>query len=470
MRCLALAFAFVWLAGCSGPGLRTWHTTRLDEEFRAARTDEVRTLADYRALEERLYAQLDAKVVAGVETGPAQRLNRYSAGSRSDPNAFDRNWNRTYELGPEDAVGGVVLLHGMSDSPYSLRALGAMLAEEGYRVVGLRLPGHGTAPSGLRSVRAADMTAATRIAMRHLAEELPGKPLHMIGYSTGAALALQYALDAADGEVTPEPANLVLISPAIRIHGGAALASFKDSLAAVPGLGGLGWLQVLPEFDPFRYNSFATNAGDVVHRLTTSVDARLARRARDGGAMPPILVFKSTVDSTVTTKAVVDNLLARLQPRRHALVLFDINRCAASAKLMVEEPAPLTELLMTKEELSFDLTLVTNESESSQSVVALHRKPFDPQPEAPQPLGLAWPPGVISLSHVALPFAPDDPLYGARPPEDDQVLFLGDMALRGERGLLALPTEWLLRMRYNPFYDVVAARTRAWLSARRRLN
>ena len=53
-------------------------------------------------------------------------------------------------------------------------------------------------------------------------------------------------------------------------------------------------------------------------------------------------------------------------------------------------------------------------------------------------LGLSWPTGVISLSHVALPVSPDDPLYGRRPPEDEDVLFLGEMAMRGERGLLSL--------------------------------
>ena len=65
---------------------------------------------------------------------------------------------------------------------------------------------------------------------------------------------------------------------------------------------------------------------------------------------------------------------------------------------------------------------------------------------------------MISLSHVALPIAPQDPLYGRRPPENEDVLFLGKMALKGERGLLALPTDWLLRMRYNPFYELVEQR------------
>ena len=51
-------------------------------------------------------------------------------------------------------------MHGMSDSPYSLRALGQRFHREGYHVVGLRLPGHGTVPSGLLKTTWKDMAAA----------------------------------------------------------------------------------------------------------------------------------------------------------------------------------------------------------------------------------------------------------------------------------------------------------------------
>jgi hypothetical protein len=72
---------------------------------------------------------------------------------------------------------------------------------------------------------------------------------------------------------------------------------------------------------------------------------------------------------------------------------------------------------------------------------------------------------MVSLSHVALAFPPDDPLYGRGPPDSDERVFLGDMALRGERGLVSLPAEWLLRQRYNPFYPYAEARVLQWLGA-----
>lgn len=451
---------------CAGSQHQPWLTVELNDEFTAEKTEDVRSFDDYLLLEEKLFDSLQSKVYALVETGPGNELVRYSAGSAADPQDDQPNWNRSFEMPSESAVGGVLLLHGMSDSPYSLRALAEFLGAQGYWVVGLRLPGHGTAPSGLKHVAASDMVAAVQLGMQHIASALGEKPIHIVGYSTGAALALSFALDALEGSVSPAPASLVMISPAIRIHPTAALARFKAALSLIPGLGGLGWLQILPEFDPYKYNSFATNAGDVVHRLTRFNDRRIGALAQASSAerLPPILVFKSTVDATVTTEATIDNLLALLPPNRNELVLFDINRLAAKSSLLASDPGPMTVRLMSDESLPFSLTLVTNEHSDTSAVVAHSKAPFSGAYEE-APLNLPWPVGVLSLSHVALPIPPDDPLYGEGPPEDGRAVFLGATAIRGERGLLYLPADWQLRMRYNPFYEVIARRVLEWFTS-----
>lgn len=455
--------------GCSsGPTLRPWHTENLTEEFTADMLgNEVRSFDDYLALEERLFRQLDAKVYASTPSGPAHALERYSPGSAADPNRWPTNWNRTFELDADPPAGGVLLLHGMSDSPYSLRALGEALNRHGYQVVGLRLPGHGTAPSGLKSVTWEDMAAAVRLAMEHLASRLETRPIHIIGYSTGAPLALEFALNALEEGGAQVPASVVLVSPAIRVHPAGALAGLKDTMARLPGLGGLAWLTVMDEFDPYKYNSFATNAGTQVHRVTTSVDRRIRALTRDqagAGNFPPVLVLKSTVDSTVTTEAVVDNLLMRLPAGRNELVLFDINRNAAiKSTLLVSDPAPLTRRLIDDDSLPFAVTFVTNRNPDTTEVVARHKPPFSAMQAGNLGLGVAWPRGVVSLSHVALPFPPDDPLYGQHPPEESDLVYLGHLAIKGERGLLKLPADWLLRLRHNPFYAFLEQRVLEWL-------
>lgn len=193
-----------------------------------------------------------------------------------------------------------------------------------------------------------------------------------------------------------------------------------------------------------------------------------AGRIRDRAAaspddvLPPTIVFKSTVDATVTTDALIDDLLALLAPDRHELVLFDINRDAVKSALMIADPAPLTDRVMRAPDQPFAVSFVTNESPDNRAVRVDTKPPLSGEVTTSEPLDASWPPGLISLSHVALPFPPDDPLYGRRAPDNTDVLFLGEMALRGERGLLRFPENWLMRLRYNPFYDYLESRALDW--------
>ncbi len=452
---------------CGGPALELWHTKKLTAEFDAGDAEEVKTFDDYRQLEDRLFAQLEEKVYAHTPTGSGNEFIRYSSGSASDPQIRDPNWNRSFELPADEPVGGVLLLHGMSDSPYSLRALGKALNDRHYWVLGPRLPGHGTAPSGFRHIDWEDMAAVVQLGAEHLASRVGEKPIHIVGYSMGAPLALNFTLDALAGRTSPTPASLVLISPAIAIHPLAGLAGLKNGLSGIPGLGRLAWLSIEPEFDPYKYNSFTTNAGNQVHRLTRAVSRRITAGSRNEALkeFPPVLVFKSTVDATVSTTAVIDRLLTPLGPHGHELVLFDINRLAAQELLLVSDPGPLTARLMTDDTLPFAMTVITNEHPDSARVHARHKAAFTADAMAVEPLDLAWPAGVISLSHVALPFAPDDPLYGQQPPENGKEVFLGQIAIRGERGLLKISSDWLLRLRHNPFYDYLEKQVLVWVTS-----
>ncbi len=461
-----IGLLIVYLLGDRHQSLEPWHTEELSAEYRADDRGKIKTFNDYKRLEDRLFEQLNAQVYSRTPTGKGYELVRYSAGSAADPRYLQPDWNRSFELSAEKPVGGVLLLHGMSDSPYSLRVLGEAFNQRNYWVIGLRLPGHGTAPSGLTTSSWEDMAAAAELAAAHLSSQVGEKPIHLVGYSTGAPLALHYTLNALEEKAAPLPRSLILVSPAIGIHPLAWLAKIKNWLSIVPGLEHFAWLSIEPEFDPYKYNSFAANAGAQVHRLTRSVAQRISDWSKQGklDPFPPILIFKSTVDATVSTAAVVDRLLKPLADHGHELVLFDINRFAAKSSLLVSDPGPLTARLMEDNTLPFGVTLVTNKNPGTLEIIAQRKPPESNGISEMKPLGLVWPPGVLSLSHVALPFPPDDPLYGQRPPGDNSVLFLGQMELQGERGLLKISSDWLLRLRYNPFYEFLEKRSLDWLN------
>jgi hypothetical protein len=79
--------------------------------------------------------------------------------------------------------------------------------------------------------------------------------------------------------------------------------------------------------------------------------------------------------------------------------------------------------------------------------------------ENSHPLGLSFPPGVYSLSHVALPLPINDSLYGLYPdPAEDFGIHLGALAPRGERNVLIVSMDFLLRISFNPFFPYMLGR------------
>ena len=452
---ITLAAGFTLFLG-NRPELKVWHEADLDAEFVA--DSPARDLEDYLAIERRVFAQLDERVYARI--GPEDRLptNRYNRGSLSDPRRWDRDWNRSFEFSAEAPTAGILLLHGMSDSPYSLRSLGERLHSKGAWVVGLRLPGHGHAPSALVEVRWEDMAAAVRLAMRHLRDKLGQRPLYIVGYSNGGPLAVHYALSSLDDATLPRVAGLALISPSIGVTPLAALAVWQARIGHFLGLDKLAWSDIRPEYDPYKYGSFAVNAGDQVHRLTAEIRSRLTALAAGRlDQFPPILAFQSVVDATVSTRALIEGLFARLDHGRHELVLFDLNRISEVEYILLQDPKPAIEALFAAEGLPFAISLLTNEDESNRRVIVRHKRASDGfvQEEATK---FAWPQQVYSLSHVALPFPEDDPLYGRTPSANGPGLHLGRIELRGERNVLQISASEMLRLRWNPFYPYLEAR------------
>ncbi len=439
------------------PDLKIWHKAKLSEEF--TKTAPEKTFTGYLALEDRLFAQLDELVYGHIEPEDKTQINRYHHGSLSDASRWPDNWNRSFELPVENPDVGVLLIHGMSDSPYSLRSLGQKLHSEGAWIIGLRVPGHGTAPSALTEVEWQDMAAAVRLAAVHLQEKIGNGAMYIVGYSNGGALAVQYSLAALEDTFLPSAQGLALISPQIGISKLAVLASWQERLGHLLGMHKLDWNSILPEYNPYKYGSFALNAANQAHRLTAEIQTQITELTPTGSLarFPPTLVFQSVVDATVSAPVVVSGLFDRLPAGKHELVIFDINRFAAIEAILSDDPSAWTGPILDRTNLGFDLTLLTNEFEGSENVVS-RRKLKRTNEITTCALDLTWPNNIYSLSHVALPFPPTDPVYGGPDAKKSNGIQLGNLALRGERNVLQISAADMLRLQWNPFYSYMEQR------------
>ena len=448
------------------PDLEPWHRV-VPRDFRAADLTPRSSLADYRAVEDAAFRVVHDAIEQRLDAAARVPANRYNPDGISSPKRLGTDWNRTQILSPDTpVVGGALLVHGLTDSPYSFRTIGEDLRARGYYVVAMRMPGHGTVPAGLTDVTWEDWLAAVRVGARHVRTTIgDGKPLVLVGYSNGGALVLKYVFDALEGSGDPQAARLVLMSPMIGVQPFAWLARVISMLGPLPAFEKARWLDIYPEYNPFKFNSFPANAGLQTWRLTTTLQKQIARAAASGlgSKLPPLLTFHSLVDATVSTPAVVHALYDVIADERSELVLFDINRASGLVPFIQPADATLLARLTDASPRKYRRTLITNVDPSLLDVAEKSVAPGATTIET-RPLGLAWPRDVFSLSHVAIPFPMSDPIYGREETaEPVKTIRLGLLSPRGERAVFSVPSDTLMRLTCNPFFTYMDERIESWM-------
>lgn len=444
-----------------GPPLEPWHTV-VPEEMSIAEMDKA-GWPDYLAHEDKLFRALRSEIAEDLDPEDKTAINRYFEGSPIFPGHFSHDWNRSYEILPSGKpVGAVVLIHGLTDSPYSLRHIARHYAARGFVAIGLRVPGHGTVPAALTESTWEDWMAATRLAMRE-ARRVAGAdmPVHMVGFSNGGALALKYSLDTLADPALPRADRLVLLSPMIGVTQFARFAGLAGIPAVLPAFAKAAWLGIVPEFNPFKYNSFPVNGARQSFELTQALQSQIAEKAKAGKLMglPPVLTFQSVLDFTVSTRAIITAFYNLIPDNGSELVLFDINRGTPFGGLFTRAADTALNSMLPSPPRDFRTVIVTNAGPGDPAVVARILDPGATEDRV-VPLGVDYPADVFSLSHVALPFPVTDSLYGAAPDTTDENfgVHLGAIAARGERGALIVNLDSLLRTSFNPFFDQLLAR------------
>ncbi len=79
---------------------------------------------------------------------------------------------------------------------------------------------------------------------------------------------MKYALDALDAPALRQPEQIVLLSPMIGVTAFARFAGFAGLPAMLPAFAKAAWLNISPEYNPYKYNSFPVNAARQSRLLT----------------------------------------------------------------------------------------------------------------------------------------------------------------------------------------------------------
>ena len=217
----------------------------------------------------------------------------------------------------------------------------------------------------------------------------------------------------------------------------------------------------MPEFNPFKYNSFPVNGGRQSYLLTQVLQDQIARLANTNGlnGLAPILTFQSVLDFTVSTRAIISSLYAYLPANGSELVLFDVNRSVAFGQLLRRSSEAALARTLPELPQAYRITVVGNDKANPTATIA-RTVAAGETTELVKHLGITYPREIFSMSHVSIPFPLEDPLYGLYPDTsyEDFNIELGTLAPRGERGALVVNMDFLSRVASNPFFPFILER------------
>lgn len=244
----------------------------------------------------------------------------------------------------------VLMVHGLTDSCFVMRDLAGFFHQQGFTVLAILLPGHGTCPGDLLNVHWRQWVQAHADAVDALCKDY--RDVYLCGFSLGAALNLYHAVS------DPRIKGLFLFAPALRLHHAARMACGLEKLGH--WYRRLLWIDVQPDEDPYKYESIPANAVCQTYQLVKKLDQLLALRT----PALPVFIAASDDDDPVCPSATVD-LFASLPGHHKRLLYYSRNQ-----------------------------TQLPPHSRRIQSTL----------PEK----------NIISSSHMAMIVAPDNPHYGER--------------------------------------------------------
>lgn len=313
------------------------------------------------------------------------------------PAGFPPGRNRTYRR-------GVLLVHGLTDSPYFMRYLAEFFQQSGFRVLAVLLPGHGTQPGDLLDISWREWAKAVAYGADRLAEE--ADEIYLAGFSAGGTLSVYQSL--CDERVQ----GLFLFSPALKVSPRAAYANLHKLYSWL--ISSAKWVGIRPDISLYKYESLPKNAAAQMHALTRKLDSLL----REHEVNIPVFAAASEDDMTANTRSTLE-FMGRVHHASSKLVLYTTD--------IEKHPRGIA-----AEKLELVNSVVPDQN-------------------------------ILSSAHTAVVLPPDDPYYGAAGDYSNSIHYYPDnmekyhacnnnhgVVLQGEITEANLEAGTLRRLMYNP--------------------
>jgi esterase/lipase len=223
--------------------------------------------------------------------------------------------NSPYEFFPSTSQAGrkkykraILVTHGLSDSPFMLKDMAHALAQHGFLVRGILLPGHGTVPADLLNVQYEEWERCINYGIHSLKEV--ADEIYAMGFSTGGALSILHNLTHTD------LAGLILVAPALAFttplipfytHFFQYMQYFSNAFK---------WFPKQHQTDYAKYETFTVNAAAQVMHLMK----KTCQTIQKSSIHIPMFIVTSANDEVISPKAAFNFFNKNKHPKREMLI------------------------------------------------------------------------------------------------------------------------------------------------------
>jgi esterase/lipase len=222
---------------------------------------------------------------------------------------------------------GILLIHGLYDSPFFLADIGKYFLNKDFIVNAILLPGHGTVPGDLLDIQYPEWIKAVNYGIQCLAERC--EHVYIAASSLGGILALRHACQSSTCK------GLFLFAPALK-----PISSLKYMLARYYGLfswvsNKVQWYQIAEQNNYVKYCCYAFNAAYQACKLIADTRTIIKKKSLS----IPIFIAVSEDDEIVSKQAILSFFMGQQNPCNKLILYTNSHQNPDNKKIIVRNSA-----------------------------------------------------------------------------------------------------------------------------------